>query len=524
MSKAKNSMIFSQVNSLLPKNLAVEKYVSKREQEFKEFILNLKVDFCSHIRNDVMHGSPTQPAAKEVSSLNELTTAANSYLSNNAHQIFQNEFECYQNNKSGIYKTDDYEFGNQLFYHRTTCLTCHGSGEINCQECMATGYIVCGNCHGSGLIHIRDSRTGLAKTQACVHCKNGKRQCGVCSGTGKIGCQKCSSKGSNSTTSEAFFRAKIHFSYLFEPSDGSSEFALLVRQLAIKKLIAICQFELNSAKLVDTQVLLSYKVNIPIIKFELKINNIQQMLSVFADSGEFCQTTYLLDSILSAQLELCQQFNEAGSIKKTPQLYQKLTKIPFIRRIIDGMSGRLALEEVVSALKKKTLGFMSDRSINILAGAIVGSYRYSPKEASRVIMLLGSFANLFIGVYLAFQLLGSRGGFWSDVLYTSLAVGGISYVTISIVNFFWLRVYHSGLPKNLFASSQHVLKRMLSRGLNYVILTLLIGVASSPWQYDYTIKKMGLNDIYAVAKVENTQPQNTEASKPKPKKKKKKHH
>ncbi len=524
MKKSKFAKYFGKIDELLPRNLTLEQFVTATENGSKNFTLNVKINLSGYNRKDSMHGIPLS-SAKEVEQLGEIYSSASNYLETKKTQLYSDELGHFQNSKTGIYQSTDYNFGNQIFYHRTLCSNCHGSGDINCQNCEATGYISCSNCHGSGVIHIRDSKTGLAKTQVCVHCKNGQRQCSVCSGTSRVVCNECSGEGVFSTLVEAFFQAKLTFSYNFGTSDENSEFALMVRSLTISKLIEICNVELTESSLENEQIVLSYTIGVPVTNFNLDINTKKQSVIAFSESGALCQKIYFLDDVLSSLIDYCKQFNAAGTIKKTPLLYQKLNKIPFIQQTIIDIDKSTSLENIMNSLKTNSLGFMSEKSMAVIAQSIKKSFKYSPKEASLIVTILFSLPIIFLGVYLAFQWLDFSGSFWHDICYSGLTVSGIMYFFMNSINFFKLKSHHSGLPKNLFISSRGVFKRMFYRGINYVILALIIGVASAHYQYKYTINKLGLKDSYAAKMLVAQSPKQPEASKPvKTKKKKKRYH
>ena len=524
MKKAKFAKYFGKIDELLPRSLTLEQFVIATESGSKSFTLNVKANLVGYSKKDSISGLPLD-FAKEVAHPDEIHSSASNYLKTKRTQLYRDELGHFQNNKTGIYQSTDYNFGKQIFYYRTLCSDCHGNGDINCQNCEATGYISCSNCHGSGVIHIRDSKTGLAKTQVCVHCKNGQRQCSVCSGTSRVVCNECSGEGVFSTLVEAFFQAKLTFSYNFGTSDENSEFALMVRSLTISKLIEICNVELTESSLENEQIVLSYTIGVPVTNFNLDINTKKQSVIAFSESGALCQKIYFLDDVLSSLIDYCKQFNAAGTIKKTPLLYQKLNKIPFIQQTIIDIDKSTSLENIMNSLKTNSLGFMSEKSMAVIAQSIKKSFKYSPKEASLIVTILFSLPIIFLGVYLAFQWLGSSGSFWHDICYSGLTVSGIMYFFMNSINFFKLKSHHSGLPKNLFISSRGVFKRMFYRGINYVILALIIGVASAHYQYKYTINKLGLKDSYAAKMLVAQSPKQPEASKPvKTKKKKKRYH
>lgn len=75
-----------------------------------------------------------------------------------------------------------------------TCLSCGGSGEVNCPYCCGTGWVPCSKCYGSGLFMGEKCSIcdGVGKIK-CKRCdETGKVVCAGCGGSGKVKCPECS--------------------------------------------------------------------------------------------------------------------------------------------------------------------------------------------------------------------------------------------------------------------------------------------------------------------------------------------
>ncbi len=79
------------------------------------------------------------------------------------------------------------------------CPVCNSTGTIVC-NCNENNELSCPNCNGTGVVSVRKT-TSQTYEVPCDYpgCKNGKVQCGTCSGTGKNAdgtpCSVCKGKG-----------------------------------------------------------------------------------------------------------------------------------------------------------------------------------------------------------------------------------------------------------------------------------------------------------------------------------------
>lgn len=106
---------------------------------------------------------------------------------------------------------------------RVNCSSCRGSGERTCQHCSGKGSIRCNNCYGKGKVEFTDYRTEYRYNyntkrnepvrvpytayKNCITCGGsgkidcrycwgkGAIKCNTCSGSGKLTCNTCSGKG-----------------------------------------------------------------------------------------------------------------------------------------------------------------------------------------------------------------------------------------------------------------------------------------------------------------------------------------
>ena len=101
MEKINLSAAFAEINKLLPENLSVEKFITNRQDSYKEFIFEAHVAIHSGTFGELVHGTPDDSVLR--SNRSEVERTINDYTVSNLDKVLNSELNKYLQQKTSSY-------------------------------------------------------------------------------------------------------------------------------------------------------------------------------------------------------------------------------------------------------------------------------------------------------------------------------------------------------------------------------------------------------------------------------------
>ena len=523
MEKINLSAAFAEINKLLPENLSVEKFITNRQDSYKEFIFEAHVAIHSGTFGELVHGTPDDSVLR--SNRSEVERTINDYTVSNLDKVLNSELNKYLQQKTSIYIDDSDFVANLSNYCKENCNTCHATGRTKCEPCLGVGYVSCNRCHGSGKIYSNTSKSKQPTVQSCHYCNNGRAQCTNCLSSGFITCDDCNGETFNSWVFNGYFKTDVNYKTIFEPGNDKSEFAIAVRNMPVQKALSVCKFEQFEHLVNGSKFIIRYKASLPVTNLELSIHGKTKNITVLSNNGDLCESVALLDYILQPIVAECTNYLADKKNNSTVKFYKEIVTVPFIKSAINNLSSSSKASNIVDDLEVFSMGNMSISNLDIIARALNKSLSYKPKEIIRSLTVLVALPNLFIGALLAYGFISDSTKFIWGALEAAITLGIATSILASVLVFIFDKFSTTGLPKIFHSKSNGLFKRIFGHCVDYCVVMVIIGLVMSSSQYDYVVKKFNLTDRYAVTKTNNNQAVSNDGdAQPAPKKHKKTKH
>ena len=502
MEKINLSAAFADINRLLPEKLNIEKFITNRQDLYKDFIFEVHVVIHSGTFGELLHGSPENSTL--LNNRGEVESVINNYVNTNLDKVLNTQLNKYLQQKTSVF-IDDLDFIANLRHHcKEICTTCGATGKNKCENCHGIGYVSCNRCHGSGKIYANTIKSKEPTVQSCHYCNNGRAQCTHCLSSGLIDCIDCNGETFNSWSLNGYFKADVDYKTIFEEDNDKTEFALAVRNMTIQKLLSVCRFEQFEYVVNGTKLIIRYKAGLPVVNLELNVYGKTKNITVLSNSGDLCESIALFDYILQDTLDSCANYLADKKNKTTVQFYKKINEIPFIKTVINNLSLSSETSSIKEDLEVYSMNNMSISNLDIIARTLKKSLSYQPKEILRPIMVLLTLPNVFIGALLAYNFItDSKTFIWGAfelTLILFIATSILSSITVFILN----KLSTNGLPTILRSKPNGLFKRIFGHCVDYCFVAAIIGLVISSNQYDYVINKFNLTDRYAITKINNS--------------------
>lgn len=518
MEKINLNAAFSDINSLLPKNLFVENFITNRKDEHQEFIFEVHVEINSGTFGELVHGAPENSMLQDNRA--NVERSINNYISTNLDKVLQIELEKYLQQKNSIYIPESNFVAELSNYCKETCNVCHSTGRTKCEPCIGVGYVSCSRCHGSGKIYTNTIKSKHQNVQSCNYCNDGRAQCTHCLSSGFVKCVDCAGETFNSWELHGYFKANVAYKTIFSKDNDKSEFTLAMKNMTIEKALSICTFEQLEYVIEGSKFIIRYKAMVPVSYLELNIHGKNKKITVLSSTGELCEAVAILDDVLQPYTTISTNYLAESNNKGTVTFYKEITKIPFIRTAINSLALSSDLYQIIDDLEMHSMGNMSKSNLHIIAKALKKSFSYQPKNIVKPLVLLVALPNLFIGAFLAFGFIPHSKTFAWGAFEAAITLSIITWGFSLIIMFILYKIRTNGLPKIFITPTSKILKIINSFCIDYSAIMAIIGLIVSSFQYDYVVKNFNLTDRYLVQKTTNTPSANSDTT---PQQKTKKH-
>lgn len=521
MDKINISTALASINKILPQKLNIEKFITSTSESVKEFQFEVVVHISNSSHSELICGAPHY-VSKLVDNEKQINIESIKYINENLSKIVADQLNKYQNHKTSIYLTQETKIVESSFYCKHSCASCSSTGKVTCKTCDGSGYYSCTRCHGSGRVYLNNQQTKQPKAHPCNYCNNGRAQCTTCNSSGSVVCSSCDGETFNSIVKNVYFNANVSYLTKFQNNDTTSLLAKTINKTPIDKLITICKFEqIDSISTDESSFTIQYKASIPVVVIELLINNKSNTLTIFSNSGDFCESIALLDYVLLDIINNCNNYLSDNLHKQTKQLYKNLNSIPFINKSLKTISANAAYDEILDILISNSNDHMSKSNLAIIAKAIHRSFKYKIKQFYPFISTLILLPNLFIGVLLAFGLFTNTGKFITDTCMSELNLIVITLIASIITNYLLVKIASSSLHQTILNKSTGSFKNILKKCINYALLFAIIGGSTSSYQYDFITNYFNLPNKYIKQEAEVKKPEKSQTKQQSKKQKKK---